>query len=338
MDRPHILIISNSMDLHADLVEIRLNALGAPTFRINLDCYPRDYRLNHAWMQHDMLRTIRHLPSGHMINLDDVGAVWLRKSGEFAFTSDDLGAQEIAYARQEAEHALFGLLYTLDCYWMSHPLALRGAMWKGEQLQRAVRFGFLIPDTLVSNHPEAVVQFRSAIRGDMVFKALSSPHLGAESVPEDVQVNTGIGTTVVDDDMMTHIDAVAELPCHFQAYIPKAYELRVTVIGQHVFAAKILSQQDERTRIDCRDMHAEIPYEAYILPPALEQRCRDFVHSYKLQYGAIDLIVTPDGECVFLENNPVGQFLYIEELIPQFRMIDTLAHTLMDASTCTQTI
>ncbi|MEV4245300.1 hypothetical protein AB0J63_18065 [Streptosporangium canum] len=32
-----------------------------------------------------------------------------------------------------------------------------------------------------------------------------------------------------------------------------------------------------------------------------------------LTYGAIDLILTPDGRYVFLEINPNGQFLWIED-------------------------
>jgi glutathione synthase/RimK-type ligase-like ATP-grasp enzyme len=31
-----------------------------------------------------------------------------------------------------------------------------------------------------------------------------------------------------------------------------------------------------------------------------------------LEYGAIDLRLTPDGQYIFLEINPAGQFLWIE--------------------------
>jgi hypothetical protein len=36
-----------------------------------------------------------------------------------------------------------------------------------------------------------------------------------------------------------------------------------------------------------------------------------------LVYGAIDMRRTPDGSYVFLEVNPSGQFLFIEELTAQ---------------------
>jgi hypothetical protein len=53
------------------------------------------------------------------------------------------------------------------------------------------------------------------------------------------------------------------------------------------------------------------------------------VHSYQLNYGAIDLIVTPDNEYVFLENNPAGQFLFVEQLVPALTMSDSLARRLV---------
>ena len=51
--------------------------------------------------------------------------------------------------------------------------------------------------------------------------------------------------------------------------------------------------------------------------------------SYGLNYSAMDIIVTPDEDYVFLENNPNGQFLYIQELIPEFNILETVADTLI---------
>jgi len=329
-----VLIVTNSHDLHADLVAAKLEAGGQAPFRLNLDAFPRDYQIC-LWFADGVLRgTIRHAGEAAWLDLGHVGAVWMRKPGDHAFASDDLSAQELAFARLETEHALFSLIYTLDCYWMSHPVALRGAQWKGEQLQRAARMGFRIPDSLITNVPDAVRRFRGDIAGDLVFKAMSSPMLAAERVAADQRTVGQLSTTIVDQAMMDNVEAVAEMPCHFQQYIPKQYELRVTVIGEQVFAAKIHSQDDERTAIDSRDMSAPIRYEAATLPAVLRQRCVDFVRSYDLAYGALDLIVTPDDDVVFLENNPVGQFLYIEQLIPEFKMTDAVADALVEGARC----
>lgn len=332
-----ILIVTNSSDLHADKVCSLLAARGHPPFRIDLDAFPRDYQICQQWHPPRLLHEIRHLPSGECLDLNDVGAVWTRKPADFAFISEDLGTQELAYARLETEHALLGLLYNLKCYWISHPLALRSAMWKGEQLQRAMQMGFRVPASIVTNAPEQVRAFREQIAGGMVFKSMASAHLGSESVAAEDCLVHGLATTLITDEMLDDLDAVRELPCHFQEYIPKLFELRVTVIGEHIFAAKIHSQDDPRTTVDSRDMSAEIRYEPYELPAEVRQRCLDFMASYGLQFSAFDLIVTPAQEYVFLENNPVGQFLYVEQLIPEFTMLATLANTLIEGAACSRT-
>lgn len=329
-----VLIVTNSSDLHADLAVATMVARGHNPFRLDLDDFPRDYQICQAFRNGKVSNTIRRLPGGEWLDLALVGAIWIRKPAEFSYLSEDLSLQERAFAKLETEQALFSLLYTLDCYWMSHPVALRGAQWKGEQLLRAMQMGFRVPASIVTNAPGQVRAFREAIPGRMIFKAMSTPTLAAETLDMADRVCGGLATTIVDADMMAELDAVGELPCHFQEYIPKQYELRVTVIGERVFAARIHSQDDERTTVDSRNMSAAIRYEACALAPELEQRCLRFVHSYGLNYGALDLIVTPDGEVVFLENNPSGQFLYVEQLIPEFRMLDALADKLIGEAQC----
>ncbi|MFT4925951.1 MAG: glutathione synthase/RimK-type ligase-like ATP-grasp enzyme [Phenylobacterium sp.] len=329
-----ILIISSSDDLHVDILIPRLEAKAARPFRLNLDTFPRDFELVQHFNQHQCSGAISHIPSGDTLDLDDIGAIWVRKNAEFNFLSDDLGVQEEAYAREETKHTLFGLLYSLDCYWMSHPLAMRGAQYKSEQMQRAIKAGFQIPTSIISNQPAAVKDFKHSLEGDMIFKAMSTAGLAADKVDEADRQSHGLPTTIISDDDMADIDAVAEVPCYFQAYIDKQYELRVTVVGEQVFAAKIDSQLDQRTKTDFRDFSVDIPYSAVKLPAEIEQRCREFVHSYDLNYGALDLIVTPDNQYVFLENNPGGQFWFIEQLVPELNIMDTVAQNLIDGAKC----
>lgn len=324
-----VLIVSNSQDLHADLVAPLIESKGCQVFRLDLDAFPRDYRICQVFRGGRQESHITHLPSDEMIcNLADVGAIWLRKPADFSFANEDLSLQERTFAKLESEHALFGLLYPLSCYWMSHPVSLRGAMWKGEQLHRASRLGFRVPASLVTNSAAQVIEFRKSVQTDLVFKTLSVANLGSDLVAEEDCITGGVPTTLVTEEMMADLDAVNLLPCHFQEYIPKWYELRVTIIGDKLFAAKMHTQDDGRTKVDSRDMSAEIRYEATTLPAAIAQKCLEFVSSYGLTYGALDLIVTPANEYVFLENNPVGQCLFIQQLIPEFQLLDTIAETL----------
>lgn len=60
-------------------------------------------------------------------------------------------------------------------------------------------------------------------------------------------------------------------------------------------------------------MHTELnPHSIFDLPSDVEKSCINFLKRQGLVYGAMDFIVTPEGEYYFLENNPFGQYLWLE--------------------------
>ncbi len=328
-----VLFVSHSEDLHVDAVSQALTKKGENWFRINLDQFPRDYEIHQYIDQNQAVSELCFLPDGKRLLLSDVKATWIRKPAPYAFLDQEMGLQELEFAKQEVEQVIFGLLYSNNSFFFNHPLVMRGAAWKCEQLIRATKLGFKVPATLTTNIPDNVLSFKGSLQDPIIFKSLSTPLLAADQVSEEQRVNQGLPTTVVTAEMMEGIDTVRNLPCHFQQYIHKQFELRVTVINERVFAAKIDSQSDERTMVDSRNMQAEIEYSAYMLPNEIEQACRAFIKSYGLNYGAIDLIVTNDNDYVFLENNPNGQFLFIEQLVPEFQLSSYIADALIQGVT-----
>jgi glutathione synthase/RimK-type ligase-like ATP-grasp enzyme len=327
-----ILIVTNSEDLHADLVGARIESGGQAPFRIDLDDYPAGYAIDWVFSGGRWEGSLVRTATGDSLSLQDVGAVWMRKRGAFRYRSGDLTAHEKAHSDAETDHMLLGILRSLDCRWMSHPDAVRGSHWKPEQLRRAARMGFSVPESLMTNSRAEVDRFAAAAEHGIVFKALSSILDAADAVGPEEPLSGGVPTTLIGPEHEEMLDSVAELPCFFQHYVPKQHELRVTVIGESVFAARIHSQDDPRTATDWRDMSADIRYEAETLQPEVARRCLDFVHSYGLTFGAVDLVVTPSGEHVFLENNPVGQFLFVEQLVPELDLTGAVAGWLSEAA------
>jgi glutathione synthase/RimK-type ligase-like ATP-grasp enzyme len=103
---------------------------------------------------------------------------------------------------------------------------------------------------------------------------------------------------------------------YLQNYIEKAYELRITVVGKKVFACKIDSQplDDNKGKIDWRQGYEHgLKHEVYDLPQAISERCVLFLQQFGLHFGCFDFIVTPASDFVFLECNPNGQWLWIED-------------------------
>ncbi len=96
----------------------------------------------------------------------------------------------------------------------------------------------------------------------------------------------------------------------FQEEIEAQKHIRVTAIGDDFYAAYINEQKGE---IDSR-VYRGMKYHVYQLPEHIEAKLRVLMRKLRLQFGTIDIMLTQDGEHVFLEINPQGQFLYIEIL------------------------
>lgn len=328
MTRDQIVVVTNQDDPHADFVIRTLLTMGHEPIRLNTDEIPLQtlvaLDLCDRWAGRIELQA-----SGRLIDVGRIRSVWWRRPGAYRLP-DDLSPFERSFASDELDHAFRGLWAELDCYWMSDPDAIQRAGWKLGQLQRAVRLGFDVPRTLVTSEPRAALEFHRACGGEVVFKVMTGPFMGAERYvdrnpealpPPALQTQT----TVVGEAELEDLEAIRTVPCLFQELVPKRVELRVTVIGDQVFAAEIDSQADDRTLVDWRAAFDGIAYRATELPPQVRDRCLAMVRGYGLNYSAIDLILTPDDRYVFLESNPNGQFRFVEELVPELPLTDAVA-------------
>ncbi len=107
---------------------------------------------------------------------------------------------------------------------------------------------------------------------------------------------------------------VKNCPGMFQKYIEKGYEIRATVIGEKVFSAKIDSQKYPEKSVDWRKgRYIKEIFSTIEIPKSLETMLVNFMRRFGLQFGAFDLIVDKEGNFVFLECNPNGEWAWIED-------------------------
>ena len=118
-------------------------------------------------------------------------------------------------------------------------------------------------------------------------------------------------TAAVQRDDLALVDAVRYAPVIFQRFVHADLDLRVTVIEDEIFAAAVHSQPEYRT--DYRLGLGSASVTTYQLPHAVATRLLELMKAFDLRFGAIDLRVTPDGDHVFLEVNPAGEYLFISE-------------------------
>jgi len=213
------------------------------------------------------------------------------------------------FCRQEARAALIGGLLAIDARWMSHPSAIWQAEFKPYQLQVASAIGLRIPRTVVTNDPSAV-RAASAHFGELIVKPTRTGHLINNGAEYAVYTSRILG------EHLEQLESARWSPSIYQELIPKKYDIRVTIVGDQCFSAAIDSQSDPAASVDWRRTNNPyLPHHVVYLPAALEAALLRFMRRLGLRFGAIDLIETSDDDYVFLEVNPNGQWLWLDEML-----------------------
>jgi len=171
------------------------------------------------------------------------------------------------------------------------------------QLTAAAACGFQVPPTLFTNNAFSVLQEES-LPNTLIYKTHNF-----FVFPLDGVLFTS-RTAKSEVNLRAHNVAVA--PGIYQPFIEKSHELRITVVGQRVYPARVNSQEREATRIDWREDQDENMFEATTLEASFEQKLLELQKCLGLRFGVYDFIVDTAGVSWFLEVNPVGQYLWLE--------------------------
>ena len=200
------------------------------------------------------------------------------------------------------------MLASLKTFRMDHLHHIRHAENKQLQLQVARELGLNIPRTLTTNDPAAARAFAKSCEGGMVTKMLSSFAIYEEGKELVVFTNP------VKPDDLADLSGLSLCPATFQELLLKSLEIRVTVVGQRVMSAALDSQASARAAHDWRRDGLQMlqDWQPYQLPREIEEKILRLMDYFSLNYGAIDIILTPDNRHVFLELNPSGEFFWLE--------------------------
>lgn len=300
-----VLIVTNKTDITADLVVLEFQRRGTPYVRFNTEDFPQRAKISWMMDTHGVDGYIS-LPRSEL-SLRDVISVWYRRPGapDIAETVRSPSLRE--FAHRESQEALSGLWRTMGCFWMSRPDAINQARYKPRQLKVASCLGFKVPRTLISNSPESVGRFQVEC-GQLIAKPLFSGDIDFDGERRVVF------TTPITPEDLEASGAIELAPVLFQEYVRKELELRVTVIGNKVLAASINSQEVDEALHDWRRASpSSLCFRSYKLPRSVSDKCVRLVANLGLTFGAIDMVKTPDGDYMFLELNPNGQWGWLEK-------------------------
>lgn len=291
------LLLTQSRDPTADYIQKAFERKQQSISRINLDDFNIPKLLIDP-LQEDK-RWIEDI-SGTKIKAQEIKAIIIRRPAIPNLHEDD------AKSRFLGREILFGLrafLETTSAIWMNHPDLNSIASSKPRNLQMASALGLKVPQTLISSdHIEILTWLEK--QKNSVIKAISYGLMERKNSAEMAF------TQRVPKNFNVEENTLPCVPILLQEEIEKEADIRVTVVGNKVFSA-ILPQ--EGTQIDWRARTNESKWNFYKLPNLIENACINLCSELKLEFAAIDLVKSVSGDFFFLELNPNGQWVWIEE-------------------------
>lgn len=295
-----VLVLTHDVDPTADLIVQELVDRAVPVFRCDAREFPERLGLvamfDGTWK--GVLRT-QH----REVALEAIQAIYYRRPSIFTFAAG-MSATERRFAAAEARLGFGGVLGALPCRWVNHPHRMAEADYKPLQLQVAGACGLRTPHTLITNIPEAMRLFGEHAQR-IVYKSLS----GEPDFENGVAVS--LYTSIVSPDDYGD-PSIGRTACLFQEWVPKVHEVRVTVVGRRQFAVEIHAQHSPRGAVDWRTDYASHEYRVATVPEAERRGISALMARLGLTFGALDFVVTPDGDWVFLEINPNGQWGWLQ--------------------------
>jgi glutathione synthase/RimK-type ligase-like ATP-grasp enzyme len=216
----------------------------------------------------------------------------------------DVGGSDLSSAERfsRTQWAAFirNLMLFQEARWVNDPTATYRAENKALQLSVAAQLGFAVPETRITNapHPDSLGDRNR----EVAIKGLDTVLL--RDGDQEMFGFTAIVCATELEPAEWH-----SAPATIQAALMNKLDIRVTVVGEQVFAAGITANAQPIVG-DWRIEKTHAHFSQYDLPQEIEERCRRLTKLLKLRYGAIDLALHA-GEYYFLEINPTGEWAWL---------------------------
>ena len=303
-----VLILSTQGDLESDLIGLILLSKGVDYLRINVEDISNNIQIT---IQGD--RDFKITVKNQVVNLSDIQVVFVRRfdDNNIIFESDTAFINK--FVREQWVH-MFKIIKesTSAARWVSRFDVIERLRYnKAIQLSIAKSIGtFEVPYTLITNNPTQARIFYYNHGGDIVAKCLH--HHLIQIKNNEYMIYT---RKVLETDLSKLDDSLAIAPCIFQKRIEKKSELRITVVGEQVFAAKLKlkSMKALEEDIHLSNYDDDIDIEPFELAQNVKNNILKMMKAFGLEFGCLDFIMDKNDSLIFLEVNPTGDWAYIED-------------------------
>ena len=286
MDLKNVLVITSSIDETVTYIICKYSNM-VNFFRVDVDRFNtyRFYIDSNGWSIADEYSQIES---------SNVCSIYYRKP-----ILPDLSSYDSQYhlmIQRDIISLINGIADSFPGKVLTRPSILRRTENKIYQLLYAGQKGLNIPSSYIGNHNDDCGEYEKSAS---IIKPITTGKTHGQNGWELYQTSMFSG---IDED-------ISFTPVYLQNYIPKLFEVRITIIGENVYPIRI----DTRNKVDWRADYENHKYSKIICPNHIIEKCYQLLEDFSLKYGAFDFIVTPKNEWVFLEVNPNGQWLWLEQ-------------------------
>ncbi|MFI6691864.1 ATP-grasp ribosomal peptide maturase [Streptomyces sp. NPDC050433] len=296
---PTVLVVTKVDDFTADLVIEKLNERHVAVARLDPGEFPAGVTLNAVLGETGLSGSAR--TATRRIRLDRVRSVYWRRPGTYS-GAKEMSAHHAGWCADQARYGLGGVLGALPgAHYVNHPWRNRDAEHKPAQLATAARCGLSVPPTLLTNDRGRARQFATEY-GPVFYKPVwNSDHL----------TDDGRARTVwVEEVSPSEIDAGVASTVHlFQQRVDKVADVRLTVVGNQLFAVRI----DGAPGLDWRRDYESLSYTLIDTPTEVAGGVRAYLAAFGLVFGAFDFGLDRVGRWWMYECNPNGQWAWFPD-------------------------
>ena len=249
------------------------------------------------------------------IHDNDYHTIWYRRPAK-PVLPDYIHPDDVSNAKKENLMFFQNMWQAIypNAIWINPVSSAARSNSKILQLKIADKAHLNIPETLISNNPLAIKDFIK--KNNAIYKPLY-PVAWVDKNEMRLTYTKSISVENLPSDKLLQCT-----PGIFQQKIEKQYELRITYFGNKYIAVKIHSQIHDQAKMDWRSAPVEeLLLEQVVLPDKIDLACKETMKNLGIVFGCFDFIVTPENEYYFLEVNEQGQFLWIEGVNPDIKML-----------------
>ena len=261
-------------------------------------------------VKNQQITQVLHTPNSQ-INIKDISGIWFYgypEGKKYNFDSKISHLED--YCNKEFMNMANNMFFGNNIKCINSPTKSLQDQYKLHHLILANSLGFSIPDCFITSD----IKF---LELDSDTEYALKPLCNKFFTKDGANKYFGLTKKLTGQKIYENFVDKIYYPTMIQGYVAKKYEIRVTIVGDKIFACKIDSQasKNQKTQIDWREYDIKnTPHTKIQLPLEVESQLLQLSKSLGYELSAVDMIFSAKEEYVFLEINKCPAWIWIEKL------------------------